>query len=522
MIKVKKTTAGIQLSGMEFYSFRDYRKLLARRKWLLAAITLTVACAVSLVVYRIPSSYEAKTTIMVDPGKVPDSYVKSTATIDANQRLTLLQAQILSTTRLSQVIDELHLYQGLKATVSRDEIVAHMRKDIAVTPVILAAPAKELQAFEISYTSHSPALAAQVTDRLASLFIEENMKVREQQVLGTVDFFDHEIESAKQDLNDKAQKLAQLRAQYFAELPESQAWHTQALTSLQMEMRAEMDAISAAKQQRLYLESVLADTPPVVNLDNSTGDTSGLEEQLERLQEEMDQLRTRYGLSYPDVVAKQAEIDKIQKQIKDTPPPAKPTLPSTNLKHHNPVIESQIAQLDNEVKERQDREEKLKSQIAYHEAILERAPGAEQALTAATNEYNDAADHLKRLEDHKFSADISSDVETRQKGERFVVLEPALPPAHPSAPNRPLFDLFGLGGGLILALVVVFALEVADTTVKTERELLERLDLPVFGEIPWRSTSVAQRRGKLWLAAAAGGNFVLACAYSGLLALALR
>jgi polysaccharide biosynthesis transport protein len=522
--KMSNPKGGKRLWSLEHYSLHDYKKLLRRRRWMIVTIALVVACVVSLAAYRTPSLYQAKTTIMVDPGKVPDSYVKSTATIDANERLALLQAQILSTTRLGQVIDELHLYQGLTATARRDQIVERMKKDIGITPVALAG-AKEVLAFEVSYTSLSPSLAARVADRLASLFIEENIKVREQQVIGTVDFFDHELQSARQDLGEKAQKLAALRAQYFAELPESQGWRTQALTSLQLELRSEMDAVNAAQQQKVYLESLLADTPSVVNLDSAAADTTNLEEELERLQADMDQLRTRYGPNYPDVMSKAADIEKLQKEIKTASDANKSekAVPTNNLKHHNPVIESQIAQLDNEIQQRQAHEENLKSQIAYHQAILEKAPAAEQELTAATNDYNEAADHLKRLEDHKFSADISSDVETRQKGERFVILEPAQPPDHPFSPNRPLIDLGGLVGGLAAGLVLAIILELIDDTVKSPRELDNLFTVPVLGEIPWSVARVSVRRKLIsWSVIAAGANLALAVAYAGLLARALR
>src|SRR5207245_9722549 len=93
-------------SGLEYYSLRDVRKLLFRRKWMIATTTLTVALAVSTGAYFYPNLYKATTTIIVDPGKVPENYVKSTATIDANQRLAILQEQILSATGLSKVIDE--------------------------------------------------------------------------------------------------------------------------------------------------------------------------------------------------------------------------------------------------------------------------------------------------------------------------------------------------------------------------------------------------------------------------------
>ena len=149
---------------------------------MIATIALTVACLAALMAFRMPGLYQAKATIMVDPGKVPDSYVKPTATIDAHQRLTLLQEEILSTARLGQVIDELHLYENLKGTARREAIVAQMRKGVVVAPVALAS-AREVLAFEISYTSANPILAARVVDRLASIFIEENIKARQQQVM---------------------------------------------------------------------------------------------------------------------------------------------------------------------------------------------------------------------------------------------------------------------------------------------------------------------------------------------------
>src|SRR5271165_6234015 len=506
-----------RLSGLEYYSLHDYKKLLLRRQWMIVTIALSVACVTAVVAYRLPSLYQASTTIEVDPGKVPENLVKSTATIDANQRLTLLQAQILSTARLGRVIDELGLYDGLKKTASQDAIIAHMKKDIEIKSATFGGPAKELQAFEISYISPSRLLVAQVANRLASLFIEENMKVREQQVSGTADFFDRELEKAKQDLADKAQKLAALRSHYFAELPESQNVHIQALTSLQLEMRAEIDAASRAEHQKVYLQSLLAESPSVVNLDNnSSSNTDGLDEQLARLQQEMDQLRARYGPDYPDVLSKAADIESVQKQIKDLQQPIKPgsPAPATERKRHNPVIESQIAQLDDEVRKHEARQTDLKSQIAYHESALERAPAAEQELTAASNDYANAEDHYKRLEDHKFAADMSSDVETRQKGERFVILDPAQPPEHAYGPNRLLIDLGGLLGGLGLAVFLVVMLEVADNTVKTQRELGDRLKVPVFGEIPWSTTRSRKRTSLAWSVLAAGANLILAIGYA--------
>jgi len=515
----RKATGGF--AGLEYYSLRDVRKLLFRRKWMIATTTLTIALLVSTGAYLSPNLYKATTTIMVDPGKVPESYVKSTATIDANQRLAILQEQILSTTGLGKVVDELGLYRGLKATRTQDDIVALMEKNITVEAITGAAPARSLKAFNVSFTAQSAATAAKVSNRLASLFIEENLKVREQQVLGTAEFFHRQLEMAKEDMDEKAQKLAQLRAHYAEDLPESQNLHLQALTSAQLAMQGEADAASRAERQKVYLQSLLADSPNVVDLDNTGSANTGLEEQREHLQVEMDQLRTRYGPGYPDVLSKAAEIQGVEQKIRDLEKQGK-SIPATSEKHHNPAIEGQIAQLDDEIHKHEARQADLGSQIKFRESKIERVPAAQEEITAATNDMAVASDRYKRLEDRKFGADMFSDVEARQQAERFVLLDPAQPPEQPYAPNRVLIDSLGAVAGLVVALCLVVVLELLDSTVKTERELRARFKAPIFGEIPQLSTTSKSRRHRLWTALAATGNLVLALGYAGLLAAALR
>ena len=520
-----KASSAIGLSGLEYYSIQDYKQLLWKSKSMIVTTMLAVALLVAVAAYMFPNVYLATTVIVVDPEKVPEGLVKSTATIDATQRLAMLQEQILSTSKLGQVIDELGLYKGLRQTKTPDEIVELMRKDIKVEPATTGITTKELQAFKVSYSSRSATVAAQVANRLASLFIEENMKVREQQVLGTADFFDRELEKAKEDLDEKARKLADLRSHYVAELPESQSLHLQALTSAQLEMREELDAVSRDQQQKTYLQSLLSDNPLVVNLDSkdSGGDTVGLEEQLQHLQSEMDELRSRYGPSYPDVLTKAEEIASVEKQIKEEEKGAT-TTKSTRVagRRSNPVVESQITQLDADIAKHQDRLKDIKSRIDYYQQSLQEAPQAEQQLTAATNDYNNAEDRYKRLEEHKFAADMSSDVETRQKGERFVVLEPAQVPEHPYAPNRLLIDALGLIAGLGLGFLLVIAREIGDSTIKTKRELADRINLPVFGEMPWLPSKNVRKRTYVWAALAITANFALMTGYLALLRQALR
>jgi uncharacterized protein involved in exopolysaccharide biosynthesis len=434
---------------------------------------------------------------MVDPGKVPESYVKSTATIDANQRLSILQEQILSDTRLGQIADEMGLYRNLKGKQTQDRIMGMMRKKITVEVTTAPPPAKTLKGFTVMFAAQSPVLAAKVSNRLASLFIEENINVREQQVLGTANFFDTQLQKAKQEVNDKAQILANLKSKYAAELPEAQNLHLQALTSSQLALREEVDATNRAEQQKTALEAQLASAPNVVDLD-STGSTAatGLEGQLDRLKAEMDQLRSHYGPNYPDVLIKAAEIEGVKKKIQDLGAQGQSDA-SLNKKHQNPALENQIAELDQQIGKHEARQAELQSQIKFHVAAIGGVPAVQEQVSAATNELAIASDRYKRLEDRKFGADMFSDIESRQQGERFVLLEPAQPPDAPVSPNRKLISAVGAAAGLMLSLFVVAVLELTDASVKTKREVVERLKVPVFGEIPRLNTSNAVRR-RFW------------------------
>lgn len=510
-----------RLAGLEYFGLRDYRNLLWRRKVMIVATTLVIALGVSLVAYKLPNQYQAKTTIMVDPGKVPESYVKSTATIDANHRLSILQERILSDTRLGQITDELGLYRNLKATTTQDAIMNMMRQKITVDVTTTAPPAKALKSFTVSFTASNPVLAAKVSNRLASLFIEENMKVREQQVMGTADFFDGQLQKAKEEVNEKAQKVAELKARYASELPEAQNLHLQALTSAQLATREEADAVARAEQQKTSLQALLAASPEVVNLDagGSTANT-GLEEQLERMQAEMDQLRSRYGPQYPDVLSKAADIQALQKRIKDLAAQGKSD--STSKQHSNPAIESQIAQADEQIRKHEARQAELASQIKFHVAAIGGVPAVQEQVAAATNDLQMASDRYKHLEDRKFGADMFSDVEARQQGERFVLVDPAQPPNEPTTPNRLLIDSIGVGAGLVFSLLVVAIMELLNPAVKTEREVRERLRAPIFGAIPPLTSPSDKRRRRMWSVLAATGNLLLAVGYVGVLVVSLR
>jgi uncharacterized protein involved in exopolysaccharide biosynthesis len=247
-----------------------------------------------------------------------------------------------------------------------------------------------------------------------------------------------------------------------------------------------------------------------------------LQDQLSRLEAQQEQLRTRYGPQFPDVLKIQQDIDRLQEKIKSAKKTEGPAAPPAVLRPHNPVIDSQIAGIDKDIQAHAKREQDLKSQIDYHQSMLDAAPAASQQIAILSRDYEQAEQNYKRLQDHKFSADISTDMESRQKGERFLILEPAQPPSLPYEPNRALIDGLGLLAGMVFAFGLVLGLELFDRTIKTEHEITDQIKAPVLAEIPWLVTAAKKRQEQWHNVLAAGASTVLLLMYVGAIAVSLR
>src|SRR4051794_1131384 len=169
-----------------------YIGVILHRKWLVLSVFLTVTVTTVIVADRLPNVYTSETVVLVDPQKVPESYVKATVTGDVRNRLGTLTQQILSVTRLQKIIESFDLYPAERKKLAREDVIARMRGDINIA-MVNSGSQGALEAFRITYSGKDPRLVSQVTNQLAALFIDENLKAREQQATGTTDFLQQQL-----------------------------------------------------------------------------------------------------------------------------------------------------------------------------------------------------------------------------------------------------------------------------------------------------------------------------------------
>jgi polysaccharide chain length determinant protein (PEP-CTERM system associated) len=443
---------------------------------------------------RLPNYYRSETLIMVDPQQVPSAYVQSTVTTTIQDRLATIQEQVLSATHLQQIVNTLGLYSELQGKHSQQEIIARMRK--ATTVEVVNAGEGRMSSFRIGFQSQDPQTASKVANELASAFINENLRVRLRQFNGAAEFLDSEMRETKAQLEAKEQELQRIRIQNVTDLPESRQYHLETLNNLRGQLHTAQDRINRAQEQK----AVLQQYAPTVDLDSGSYSqaVSPLQSKIQKTEAQLAELRARYGASHPDVrklesaladLREQVAAEKKQGESTAVPKPA----PITAARAKNPVLQVEEAKLDQEIKEQSELQKQLQEQINSHTEKLEHGPVFEQRIASLMRDYDSLRAHYQNLLDKKLSAEMARELEGRQQGERFVILDPAPVPQGPSGPNRALFCIGGLILGTLAGVALILAQEFGDESVRSEREAATILGKAVLVGIP-RIYSIQEKR----------------------------
>ena len=467
----------------------------------------------------LPSRYQSTTLILVEQATMPKDYVTPNVNDDLQDRMQSITQQILSRTRLVHIIEQFNLYAGQSSRPSPDQQVDRMRKDIDIGLVRDAR--NQITAFNVSYSSRDPHLAQQVTSELTNLFINENLEVRQQQSEDTTKFMESHLETARKTLSDQEDKIRQFKAQHPGELPAQVGSNLQILAGLQSQLQTEEDALNTAKQQRVYLETLVNQYRSLQGSPKSAGSAPvglpAVNEELEKLRAQLADLSSHYTDRHPDVrKLKQqiAETEKMRDRIiadlkaKESAPadPSTATAsldPSDMRDATSPMVQLQGQLQSNrvEIGNRERAVADLKTKVVDYQARLNQEPVREQQLSDLTRGYEQSKANYDDLLKKKNESAMATSMELLQQGERFRIIDPPSLPVKPEFPNRLKFCGIGLGIGLALGAVVAGAFEMMDDRIYDEKELQKLLPVAVISEIPTVAAAADQQRERrlLWV-----------------------
>ena len=466
----------------------------------------------------LPARYRSSTLILVEQPSMPKDYVTPNVSDNLQSRLQSITQQILSRTRLLHIIDQFNLYGGSHSQATPDEKVERMRKDIEIE-LVRDTHHDQITAFNVYYSAHDPNVAQRVTSELTNLFINESLEIRQQQSEDTTKFLESQLENARKTLAEQEGKIREFKGQHVSELPSQQATNLQILSGLQAQLQTEQDAINTAKQQRIYLQSVIDQYRSLQGTSHTAdGAPTGLpaiDQELDRLKSQLADLSSRYTDRHPDLRKLREQIAKTEKTrdqlLADLKNKNNPTQSDDGAVASDPVestqnspmlqLQGQLQANQAEIANREQAIAGLKARINDYQARLNQEPVREQQLADLTRGYDQSKANYDELLKKKNGSAMATSMELLQQGERFRILDPPSLPVKPDFPNRLTFCGIGLGVGLVLGVLVAAAFEMMDDRLYGEKEIKELIPVAIISEIPEIVNLSDQRasKRKMWL-----------------------
>lgn len=466
------------------FELSGLRDVARRRAWVIAPFAGAIVLASTLLAALLPNRYEAWTTLLVAPQTVSKKLVEAgVEESDLNNRLHLMTMQILSRGRLSKVIDDLKLYQEESQEMTREEVIELMRDAIRVEPVLPQMEQArrrqdiEINTFRLYYSSHSAGTAAAVAQRLANDFIDEHIRDRVETSTGTSEFIEAELERLAGAIRTVEEQIAKVKQENAGLLPEDLETNQRLLERAIGDLRlAQRDLMIAESDAAFYRQQ--AATGAFDTYRGAAPDTPL--ERKQRVEIALGEARAR-GLTdkHPDVIAYRQEIAELSAKIEGE------VDQTETIQSNDQAIATNEAQRA-ELRAQASRAEigRLEEQIDRIQDRLARTPHVAEQLAGLERQHEHLYQSFQDFSAKDLEAGVAANMERRQKGEQFRVLEAAFPPPNAASPNRPLIVALGLLLGLAVGAGAALLLELADTSLHAAREAQGAIGIPVLASIP--------------------------------------
>jgi polysaccharide chain length determinant protein (PEP-CTERM system associated) len=494
----------------------DYSDILRRRKWHVIFSFLFILFGAFVYGVLAPELYKSTTTILVVPQRVPEGYVRSTVSVRIEDRLNTIQQQVMSRTRLTSVMDELGMFKGERKKGPTEQIVEGMRKSIQIQ-LASGERSRGSDAFTLTFIHENPQMAMLAASRLASFFIDENLKTREQQAVGTSEFLDSQLQETKAKLEAQEEKVKQYKLRFMGELPQQLQANLDRLSRLQDQLRTNSDSLRSAQDRRGMLEAQIkslealraaasragTEESAMEILVDPSDPAASLITDLNARRSQLASISSRYTEQYPEIRRLKDEIAQLEKRIaeiqKAAPEEAENianrgggrgrasvmgTTPVYREREEMRLLRNQLTGVDGEIRSLRGEREQIQKTIVAIDARVDKSPRREQEMIALTRDYENLKIQYDALLKNKLDADVSQNLEKRQKGEQFQILDPANLPQKPFTPNRPRIFGIALMAAFLIGFGGAIGLEMLDPTLRGTRDFKHFFDFPILGSIP--------------------------------------
>ena len=471
------------LNLKEGLPIREALEILTRRRWIGIVIFLGALVPGLSVIAALPDIYRASATVLVERPQVPETFVRPAVTDEVEVRLHAISEEVMSRSNLRDLIERFDLYPRERARLSSEALVERLRRDLSLEMKGLERTWDRggTVAFALGYRGREPGKVAQVVNAVAALYARQNTKAREQQATGAADFLKTQIDEMKRKLEAQEQRIGEYKRRHPGELPQQVETNLSVLERLNNQLQLNADKQSRVLERRDRLSGQAVGGTP----GTAAGAAEDPEATIERLSADLDRMRSQFTDNYPDVVRLKQQIADLKARLAATP-----SNPSTGVSAASgstappPASSATGRQVDTDLAALKREEDRLRRSIADYERRIDAAPQRQQEFQALSRDYETTKDLYDSLLKHYQESLVAESLEHGRATEQFRVLDPAVAPREPSAPNRLWLSLMGLMLSIGAAVTGMVVAERWDTSFHSADEILSFTRVPVLARIP--------------------------------------
>jgi succinoglycan biosynthesis transport protein ExoP len=485
-------------------------EILWRRRSLASVVFLTLVASAAGFAAYLPDLYQASAIVLIER-QMSEAVTKPSMSGELESRLQVIKQEILSRARLTELVDRFNLYQPLRSRSSMETVLDQTRRDIQIEltgPEQLNGRTKTV-AFRLIYTGENRDTVANVTNALAAFYVAQNDRMRSEEATRTAEFLKGQLAEAKKQVDHHEQNVRAFTARHVGELPQQTGVNLATLTRLNDQLRLNGEQqLNVMQQRQRLLEGVTLETEALsVTAAASPVSTDPVEmaRRLDKMKDELLQLETRSTAKHPDVIRFKEQIASLEREAATREEADRKAIQSVEKapepsKDLPPARRRALENLDGELGRLKTTETDVRAAIAAFERRLEGAPELQQEFALLSRDQQAAKDLSDSLLKRYDEAQLVESMEVDRQGERFRVLESAIPPDGPKAPNRARLLLLGL---LLAAAAAVGSLLIAeqlDSSFHSLDELRQFTKVPVLAAIPSIGAASGRHHARLAVA----------------------
>jgi len=476
------------------FKLREYWDVMTRRKWgIIVSVVFSLGAAIAFCTLS-QKMYRSETLILVEEQRIADQYVQGVAEGNLEQRIFVIQKQIMSSSLLRKIVEDLNLFPDEMERSGPDAAVARVKSGIKVELVAkmpgatLVAGKSSIDALTISFQDEDPHMAMRVTSAIATAFIEENLKTREHLAEATTEFLDVEVARAKEALEEKEDEIAQFKSKHMGQLPQQNESNLRALDRLHGDLKAVNENIQRVSDRMAQVEKAIQEygrfgkLSPTLPGGMSAPDP--LFRRLKDLKERLAKLKAEFWDGYPDVPLTREEIRQVEAELMAAYGADAIKAAEKVMDPYLQDLKKQYSEATSELAVLKQRQHSLSVERNDYVNRVEQAPAVEQKLLTLMRDYDNLKGNYLTLGEKRLNARVAENLEKRQKGAQFRILEPANFPRSPYKPNQPLIIFFGLLFGFTIGIGTAVLREQMNPQFQRPEEIEQMLGPQLLAAIP--------------------------------------